>query len=63
MNMTANAQITKGNWMVGGIGNFYSAQLKNSNNMTDNSIGVELRPNLGYFIIDKFAFGATPLFA
>ncbi|WP_445736273.1 outer membrane beta-barrel protein [Mariniflexile sp.] len=60
--LTANAQITKGNWMVGGTGNFYSAQLKNDN-MTSNGIGLELRPNLGYFITDKFAMGMSPLFA
>ncbi|MBP0904746.1 outer membrane beta-barrel protein [Mariniflexile gromovii] len=59
--LTVNAQITEGNWMVGGTGNFYSSQLKD-NNMTSNGIGLELRPNLGFFIIDKFALGVTPLF-
>ena len=62
--LTSNAQITKGNWMVGGNGSFYSAQLKNENtNTSSNSIGLELRPNLGYFVIDKFAVGITPLIA
>ncbi len=60
--LTSNAQITKRNWMVGGTGSFYSAQLKD-NNMTSSSIGLELRPNLGLFVIDKFALGITPLFA
>tara|TARA_R110002012_G_scaffold263456_1_gene446210 strand:- start:37580 stop:38107 length:528 start_codon:yes stop_codon:yes gene_type:complete len=60
--LTTNAQITKGNWMVGGTGSFYSAQLKD-NNMTSNSLGLELRPNLGFFMIDKFAVGIAPLFA
>lgn len=60
--LTVNAQITKGNWMVGGTGSFYSSQFKDYT-MTNNAIGLELRPNLGYFIIDKFALGVTPLFA
>ena len=60
--LTSNAQITKGNWMVGGSGNFYSAQLKDNNNST-NSIGLELRPNLGYFLYDKIAVGISPLLA
>lgn len=62
--VTSNAQITKGNWLVGGTGNFYSAQLKDdSNNTNSNSIGLEFRPNLGYFVMDKFAVGITPLIA
>lgn len=61
---TSNAQITKGNWLVGGTGSFYSAQLKDdSNNTNSNSIGLEIRPNLGYFVMDKFAIGITPLIA
>jgi len=61
---TSNAQITKGNWLVGGTGSFYSAQLKDDNNNTNsNSIGLEIRPNLGYFVMDKFAIGITPLIA
>lgn len=60
--VTANAQITKGNWMVGGSGSFYSTNLKDQN--TDSkTIGLELRPNVGYFLADKFAMGVSPLFA
>ncbi len=58
---SANAQITKGNWMVGGSGSFYSANLKDQN--TDSkTIGLELRPNVGYFLADKFTIGISPLF-
>ncbi len=56
------AQITNPNWMVGGSGSFYSAHLKDNNNSIS-SIGLELRPNIGYFLMDNFAVGLTPLFA
>ena len=64
--ITANAQITKGNWMVGGSGNFDYAKTepKNTNssgtniNYTDNgTYSITLDPNIGYFIKDKLAIG------
>ena len=61
--LTSNAQITKGNWMVGGTGSFYNYQLKENKINTNSGIGMELRPNLGYFIVDKFAIGISPLLA
>lgn len=60
--ISSNAQITKGNWMVGGSGSFYSANLKDQNS-DSKSIGLELRPNVGYFLVDKFAVGISPLLA
>lgn len=60
--VNTNAQITKGNWMVGGSGNFYSYQLKD-NYGTNSGMGIELRPNVGFFIKDKLAIGISPLFA
>ena len=60
--VTSNAQITKGNWMVGGSGSFYSTQLKDEN-LNSKGIGLELRPNFGYFIKDKLSIGITPLLA
>lgn len=63
---SSNAQITKGNWMVGGSGSFDYAktELKNSTssgtnlNYTDSGIyTITLDPNIGYFIKDKFAVG------
>lgn len=62
VSISSNAQITKGNWMVGGSGSFYQTQLKSENTSTSN-IGIELRPNIGYFFTDKFAAGVSPLFA
>jgi hypothetical protein len=59
--LTANAQITKGNWMVGGTGNFSSYENKFQNNGTEVSnkgIGISISPNIGYFFKDKFAIGS-----
>ena len=64
---TTNAQINKGNWMVGGTAGFtYSKTEAINNNPTTgttinyNSIGtysVALDPNVGYFFKDKLAAG------
>lgn len=64
--VTSNAQITKGNWMVGGSGSFDYAKTepKNTNssgssiNYTGNGFySITLDPNIGYFIKDKLAIG------
>ena len=62
-----NAQITKGNWMLGGNGNFsYSKyESKNTSSTSGTTINyvktgsyyILLEPNIGYFIKDKFALG------
>ena len=60
--ITSNAQITKGNWMVGGTGNVTSYENKNNNNGSDiisKGIGINISPNIGYFIVDKFVAGAS----
>ncbi len=51
--LTSNAQITKGNWMVGG--DISLAFVKSSDE--SNATIINLSPNVGYFILDKFAFG------
>jgi hypothetical protein len=57
--ITTNAQITKGNWMVGGSGNFTSYEGKDSNGEVSNKgFGMSIRPNLGYFLVDKFVVGS-----
>ena len=56
------SQITKGNWMVGGTGNISSFESKYSNNgneITNKGIGINLSPNIGYFIADKFVIGSN----
>ena len=67
--LTTNAQITKGNWMVGGNINFqYNKNEKNNN---DNSQGttinnsevggytLNIEPNVAFFFKDKFAIGTS----
>ncbi len=49
-----NSQITKGNWLVGGYGSFNSN--KNSSNDL-RTTRIELAPNIGYFIANKFVAG------
>ena len=58
--ITSNAQITKGNWMVGGSGNFtnYKSTFQSGNTeITQTGNGLTISPNLGYFIIDNIALG------
>lgn len=60
MTLTANAQITKGNWLVGGEGSYSSVKYKSEYNgitETSDASSIRINPNLGYFFIDKFAGG------
>jgi hypothetical protein len=55
---TSSAQLTKGNWLVGGSG-FYSFM---NYNTTEGNPGqrrtlISLSPDIGYFLADKFAAG------
>ena len=57
--VSANSQITKGNWMVGGDGSFsnkefYNNSLKNEGAKTSE---LSINANVGYFIIDKLQAG------
>lgn len=55
---SANSQITKGNWMVGGDASYTNSKVINTNNEiigSGNSISVF--PDIGYFVLDKFALG------
>lgn len=60
--LSTNAQITKGNWMVGGSGNISSYENKYINNGTEISnkgLGINISPNIGYFFANKFVAGAN----
>ncbi len=66
ISINANSQITKGNWMVGGDAsfNYYKNEPKEYQGdgfVNNYSIGgvysINIRPNVGYFVIDKLAFG------
>jgi hypothetical protein len=58
-----NAQITKGNWMVGGNAYFNSSTIENTN--PDGSTGsvsgsgININPTIGYFIINNFSIGLS----
>jgi hypothetical protein len=57
----ANSQITKGNWLVGGTGNFTSYENNFTNNGVENSnkgFGIRLAPDIGYFLANRFAAGS-----
>jgi hypothetical protein len=58
--ITANAQVTKGNWMVGGNANFSSSKSEstfNNDTVITKGSALAISPTLGYFIIDKLALG------
>ena len=56
--MSANAQITKNNWMVGGNGSFNNTIVKDDDDNTlGKGYGFRIYPNIGYFFIDKMAGG------
>lgn len=57
--LTSNSQITKGNWMVGGSGTFSYSESKASENLSSTkAFTINLSPNIGYFITNKFSVGA-----
>ena len=55
---TSNAQIEKGNWMMGGGANFGNYK-STSGGVKVESTGIGVYPNIGYFVIDKLALGAS----
>lgn len=59
--ISSNAQITKGNWMVGGNGSFSSKKFTSSDGTGLTNIGIyreiEISPNIGYFVINQLALG------
>lgn len=63
---TSKAQLTKGTWLVGGAGNFFSRSgtyTTQSISYDSKYIDIAIAPNVGYFIIDKFAVGLKPSFS
>lgn len=57
INIQANCQITKGNWMVGGNASFSSTTFKSEAGQRNTAFNIEMTPNIGYFIADKIATG------
>jgi len=57
--IVSKAQITKGNWMVGGTGTFEKQQA-DFNGSTLRTTRLQLYPNIGYFFVDKLSVGLKP---
>jgi hypothetical protein len=55
--ISAEGQITKKNWMVGGTGVFATDD-QVINDINVKSISIDIFPRVGYFIIDKLALGS-----
>lgn len=60
-----NAQISEGNWLVGGSGSFlaYSKNrtvLSPASTQNVKALRIQLSPSIGYFVKDKFAVGLKP---
>ncbi len=63
--LSVNAQITIGNWMVGGSGNLSTYKSESNSIRTGNTSvlsgkSISLFPTIGYFVIDKLAMGLSP---
>ena len=54
--LTVNAQITKGNWMVGGDA-YFASKNYDSGATKDITNEIRINPNLGYFFIDNLVGG------
>lgn len=54
----STAQISEGNWMMGGSGSVGSFKATNEGNSSESTI-FYLSPNVGYFFVDKFAVGVS----
>jgi hypothetical protein len=54
---TVNAQITKGNWMVGGDVAFSYSKSKPESTVDSKTFALNVSPNVGYFFWNKLALG------
>ena len=58
--LTANCQITKGNWMLGGNASFSSLKSSSTAAAQFKQTDIQIIPTVGYFFIDKFTAGLRP---
>jgi len=61
----ATGQTTKGNWLVGGSGSFYSYNNQYTSAAYSNEAEytrIDISANVGYFVADKVAMGLRPTF-
>jgi hypothetical protein len=62
----SNSQITKGNWIVGGSGNFLSSKMiyvSPNLSTTQDRIDVKVSTTIGYFVVGKFSLGLKPSYS
>ena len=63
MSFESYSQITEGNWMLGGSGSFRTFNRENLETRNNSRYTfLEISPNVGYFLKDKFVIGAKPTF-
>lgn len=63
---SAQSQLTKGTWLVGGAGSFYSydeAYTAPQIEVTGTYTGIDLSASFGYFLRNKLAGGLRPYFS
>jgi len=58
--LASNAQITKGNWLVGGDASFTSTKYASEATASYTQTYFQISPKVGYFLFDKFAAGLKP---
>lgn len=59
--INSNAQINKGNWMMGGTGSFGNFKTTDGESNSE-STTIAISPNIGYFFIDKLSIGIAGQF-
>jgi hypothetical protein len=63
LSSVSKSQLTKGIWIAGGSGSFYSTENKYSStvaNQTSDVVRLSINPGVGNFVADKFAIGLRP---
>lgn len=56
--LAVNSQLTEGNWIIGGSGSYTHRTTEFNNGFTPKSSTLTIKPNVGYFIKNKFAIGS-----
>lgn len=57
ISLNSFSQITQGNWLVGGNAGFSSAKIDAISGGVEKINTLNISPNVGYFLLDKFAGG------
>lgn len=66
LSFNSYSQLTKNNWLIGGNGKFYSytTNYKSATYISKTKLTeIDISANVGYFILDKLAFGFRPTFS